>query len=62
VRTAGVRVCAATIHTAPGTTDRALIAKVKAQFRMPKHMDAEGYGSDHFPISVDLQFAVTHVQ
>jgi hypothetical protein len=55
-------VCAATIHTAPGTTDRALIAKVKAQFRMPKHMDAEGYGSDHFPISVDLQFAVTHVQ
>lgn len=48
-----VRVLGATVHTEPGTADRNVLAALHAQgagFRT----HTTGYGSDHFPISVDL--------
>ena len=56
-----VEVQRATVHTAPGTNDLKVILKLpgawggKNQPDGPTWRQGGGWGSDHFPISVDLQ-------
>ena len=54
VRAGRVRVHAAEVHTAPGTTDGRELALLPP----PRDREGRGWGSDHFPISADIELIV----